>query len=176
MHIWSGLTAGLRTSSASAWLVGSRAPLLGAFQREATVRAGVAAKTLAQPLTSSGGRNRAVVLEMLHHVLEVVGHPVGGVGPQLLDPLVDIVADVADRTAKRVAPEFRAGFSGQNILGDHLEDFRTERVRGGQPALDFEHGHLGDVAYIGEGDTLLPDREREHAVAESILDAGALHV
>src|ERR1035438_294832 len=116
------------TYSASASLAGSRAPQLGALKHEVTIRARAAAKTLAQTLKSGRGRYGAVLLEMLHHVLEVIGHPVGGEGPQALDPLVEIVADVFDRAAKRLAPEFRAGFSGQNVLGYHLVDFRQMRV------------------------------------------------
>src|ERR1035438_9529590 len=115
------------TYSASASLVGSRAPQLGALKHEVTIRARAAAKTLAQTLKSGGGRYGAVLLEMLHHVLEVIGHPVGGEGPQALDPLVEVVADVFDRAAKRLAPEFRAGFSGQNVLG-----YRSEERGAGQ--------------------------------------------
>ena len=69
---------------------------------EVSVGARAAAKTLAQMIEPGGGRYGAVVLEMLHHVLEVIGHPVGGVGPQALDPLVEIVADVRDRPAKHL--------------------------------------------------------------------------
>src|ERR1700726_1691314 len=75
-RLWVASEARTWTYSASASLVGSRAPPLGALMHEGTIRAGAAAKTLAQPLKSSGGRYGAVLLEMLHHVFEVIGHPV----------------------------------------------------------------------------------------------------